>query len=79
VFGFSVIQNVVERLVEIDTEGALVPRLTTGWHWLDDRTLEVRRRQGVTFHSGEVFNAATVKHNWEQHWSVRKQTAGMQE
>jgi peptide/nickel transport system substrate-binding protein len=76
VFGFSVAQNVVEHLVEIDTEGTLVPRLAAGWHWLDDRTLEVRLRQGVTFHNGEVFDAAIVKHNWDeylrlqQHWGA---------
>jgi hypothetical protein len=45
VFGFSVAQNVVEHLVEVDTEGTLVPRLATGWHWLDDRTPEVSLRQ----------------------------------
>jgi peptide/nickel transport system substrate-binding protein len=66
VFGFSVAQNVVEHLVEVDTEGTLVPRLATGWHWLDDRTLEVSLRQGVAFHNGEVFDAAIVKHNWDE-------------
>jgi peptide/nickel transport system substrate-binding protein len=66
VFGFSVAQNVVEHLVEVDPEGMLVPRLATGWHWLDDRTLEVSLRPGVTFHNGEVFDAAIVKHNWDE-------------
>jgi peptide/nickel transport system substrate-binding protein len=76
VFGFSVAQNVVEHLVEIDTEGTLVPRLATGWRWLDDRTLEMSLRQGGTFHNGEVFDAAIVKHNWDeylrlqQHWGA---------
>jgi peptide/nickel transport system substrate-binding protein len=61
-----VAQNVVEHLVEVDTEGRLVPRLATRWHWVDDRTLEVSLRQRVTFHNGEVFDAAIVKHNWDE-------------
>src|SRR5262249_55790689 len=49
--------NVFEHLVELDKDGQLVPGLATGWRWLDDRTLEVTLRQGVTFHNGEVFDA----------------------
>jgi len=29
-----------EHLIELDKDGNLVPRLATGWRWLDDRTLE---------------------------------------
>ena len=32
--------NVFEHLMEIDKDGALVPRLATSWQWLNDRTLE---------------------------------------
>ena len=49
IFGFFVMQNVVEHLVKIDTDGALVPRLATAWRWLDDRTLEMSLRHAVTF------------------------------
>jgi peptide/nickel transport system substrate-binding protein len=52
--------------MEVDPEGKLVPRLATGWRWLDDRTLEVTLRQGVKFHNGEVFDAAIVKLNWDE-------------
>ncbi len=38
----SVTLNVFEHLVEAGLDGKLVPRLATGWRWLDDRTLEVR-------------------------------------
>jgi ABC-type transport system substrate-binding protein len=58
--------NVFEHLMEIDKEGKLVPRLATAWQWLDDRTLEMTLRQGVTFHNGEVFDADIVKLNWEE-------------
>src|SRR5262245_7091423 len=62
----SITFNVFEHLVELDKDGQLVPRLATGWQWLDDRTLEFTLRQGVTFHNGEVFDAEIVKLNWDE-------------
>jgi peptide/nickel transport system substrate-binding protein len=52
--------------MELDKDGTLVPRLATRWQWVDDRTLDITLRQGVTFHNGEVFDAAIVKLNWEE-------------
>jgi ABC-type transport system substrate-binding protein len=62
----SIAWNIFDHLVEIDKDGTLVPRLATGWQWLDDRTLEMTLRQGVTFHNGEVFDADIVKLNWDE-------------
>lgn len=62
----TVVYNVFEHLLELDAEGQLVPHLATGWRWLDDRTLEVTLRQGVKFHNGEVFDAESVKLNWDE-------------
>ena len=62
----SITLNVFEHLMELDKDGKLVPRLATGWQWLDDRTLEVTLRQGVTFHNGEAFEAEIVKLNWDE-------------
>ena len=59
--------NVFEHLMEIDKDGTLVPRLATAWQWLDDRTLELTLRRGVTFHNGEVFDADIVKLNWDEY------------
>ena len=64
--------NVFEHLVEIDKDGKLVPRLATGWRWLDDRTLEMTLRQGVTFHNGEVFDADIVKLNLEENTRLQQ-------
>jgi ABC-type transport system substrate-binding protein len=64
--------NVFEHLLELDPEGALVPRLATGWRWLDERTLEVTLRQGVRFHNGEVFDAEIVKLNWEENTRLQQ-------
>jgi len=64
--------NVFEHLMELDKDGKLVPRLATSWRWLDDRTLEVKLRQGVKFHNGEVFDAEIVKLNWEENTRLRQ-------
>ena len=64
--------NVFEHLIEIDKDGTLVPRLATGWRWLDDQTLEMTLRQGVTFHNGEVFDAEIVKLNMAESTQLRQ-------
>jgi peptide/nickel transport system substrate-binding protein len=63
----SIALNVFDRLIEIDADGTLVPRLATAWQWHDDHTLEVTLRQGVKFHNGEDFDARIVKFNWESY------------
>jgi ABC-type transport system substrate-binding protein len=68
----SVVFNVFDHLMELNPDGTLVPRLATGWQWLDDRTLEVTLRQGVRFHNGEVFDAEIVKLNWEENTRLRQ-------
>ncbi|MDX6751502.1 ABC transporter substrate-binding protein [Geminicoccaceae bacterium 1502E] len=40
--------------------GEYVPLLATSWEWVDDKTLDVELRQGVTFHNGEPFDADDV-------------------
>ena len=64
--------NVFEHLIEVDKVGNLVPRLATSWRWLDDRTVEFKLRQGVTFHNGEIFDAEIVKLNWDENTRVRQ-------
>jgi peptide/nickel transport system substrate-binding protein len=64
--------NVFEHLMEMDKDGALVPRLATSWQWRDDRTLEVQLRQGVKFHNGEVLDAEIVKLNWDENTRLRQ-------
>lgn len=64
--------NVFEHLMELDKNGQLIPRLATSWRWLNDHTLEVTLRQGVTFHNGEIFDAEIVKLNWEENVRLRQ-------
>src|SRR5262249_37489335 len=68
--------NVFEHLVELDKDGQMVPGLATGCRWLDDRTLEVTLRQGVTFHNGEVFDAEIVKLNVEENLRLEQPFRG---
>lgn len=67
-----IVLNMFEHLVEVGKEGTLVPRLATGWRWLDDRVLEMTLRQGVIFHNGEVFDAEIVKLNWEENLRLKQ-------
>jgi ABC-type transport system substrate-binding protein len=62
----TIVYNVFEHLMELDKDGKLVPRLAAEWRWQNDRTLEVRLRQGVKFHNGEAFDAEIVKLNWDE-------------
>jgi len=62
----SIVLNIFEHLVEFSKDGMLVPRLASGWRWLDDRTLEMTLRQGVTFHNGEVFDAEIIGLNCDE-------------
>jgi ABC-type transport system substrate-binding protein len=68
----TVVLNVFEHLLDFDESGQLVPRLATGWRWLDDRTLDLTLRQGVKFHNGEPFDAASVKLNWDENTRVQQ-------
>ncbi|HEX9867732.1 MAG TPA: ABC transporter substrate-binding protein, partial [Candidatus Tectomicrobia bacterium] len=68
----SIALNLFDRLIDLDADGNLVPRLATGWRWLDDHILEVVLRQRVTFDNGEVLDAEIVKRNWEAYTRLRQ-------
>jgi peptide/nickel transport system substrate-binding protein len=42
------------------TTGKYEGNLATSWKWVDDTTLELKLREGVTFHNGEEFDADDV-------------------
>ncbi len=52
--------NIFDGLVDRGTDLKIRPGLATEWTYTDDRTLEFKLRQGVTFHNGEPFNADAV-------------------
>lgn len=54
-----------DTLVERDVAtGEYKGALATGWHWVDDKTLELKLREGVTFHNGEAFDADDVVYTY---------------
>ena len=54
-------ENVVENLIRFDFETAeMKPGLATSWRMVDDVTMELQIREGVTCHNGEEFNAEDV-------------------
>ena len=62
-------ENVYERLIERDLvdPSIFVPRLAASLpRLIDETTWELELRRGISFHSGEPFNAAAVKHSFER-------------
>ena len=57
----TIIQQMFEGLVRLDTEGRIEPALAVKWRWVDPLTLEFSLRDGVRFHNGEVFDAEAVR------------------
>lgn len=59
--GVILARHVWDGLVYRDIDsGDYVGNLATEWHWIDDKTLEFKLREGVVFHNGEPFNADDV-------------------
>ncbi|PYO58671.1 MAG: hypothetical protein DMD83_02750, partial [Candidatus Rokuibacteriota bacterium] len=56
------VEHMYDRLVDRDPKTYKpAPMLATGWKVVNDTTWEFALRQGVKFHNGEPFNAASVK------------------
>ena len=59
--------NVLETLTKIQPDGSVAPLLAESWTVTPDcKTYTFKLRQGVKFHNGEPFNAATVKFSFER-------------
>jgi peptide/nickel transport system substrate-binding protein len=65
--GRLVFTSLCDKLVDIDENLKIVPRLATEWKFSEDgKTVTMKLRQGVTFHDGEKFDAAAAKYNLER-------------
>lgn len=71
--GFPLTNNSFDTLIRRDfganeagTSAKLVPGLATSWRRIDDLTLEVTLREGVTFHNGAAPTSADVKFTFER-------------
>ena len=59
--GILMSRTVFDGLLYRDPETSeYLPNLATSWTWIDDTTLELDLKQGVTFHNGEPFDADDV-------------------
>jgi len=67
----SVAVNYAEGLVALDKDNNFVPCLAEGWRWIDERTIELKLKRGVSFHNGEAFNAEVVRINWEAYKTLK--------
>jgi ABC-type transport system substrate-binding protein len=68
----SITWNTMEELVRVDRDGRMVPNLAANWRWVDDRTLELKLRQGVAFQDGEQLTAKVFRRSFDevQRWTV---------
>ena len=58
--------NVYDRLIEVNPQNEFEPGLATEWTRIDDKTIELKLRQGVKFHDGSDFTAEDVKAAYER-------------
>src|SRR5881628_1495809 len=77
------IRQVYESLVDVDARGKPAPGLALSWKAVSPLAWEFTLRPGVTFHTGEPFNADTVLFNLDRmfrrnldRWGVKDVTAG---
>lgn len=70
--GRIVFEALCDKLVDINADLTIVPKLATEWSWNDTSTeLTMKLREGVVYHDGTPFDAESVKANIQ-----RMQTLG---
>jgi peptide/nickel transport system substrate-binding protein len=70
--GRIVFAGLCDKLFDLDEKLNIVPQLATSYKWsADNKSLEIKLRDGVTFHDGEKLDAAAVKYNLERHKNMK--------
>src|SRR4030043_1884198 len=63
----SIIEHMVEPLLELTPKGEIAPRLVEKWGVSSDATeFTLKLRKGIKFHDGQPFNAEAVKVNFDR-------------
>ena len=66
--GRIVFAGLCDKLFDLDEKLNVVPQLATSYKWsADNKALEIKLRDGVTFHDGEKMDATAVKFNLDRH------------
>ena len=64
---FEILYNTYEALIQVDTEGKLVPSLAGDWEVGEDgKKFIFKLKEGVTFHDGSAFTAKDVQFTFER-------------
>jgi peptide/nickel transport system substrate-binding protein len=63
---FNVHQCMFDLLLRRNEEGKIVGNLAKDYEWLNDKTMRIHLREGVTFHNGDRFTASDVKWSLEE-------------
>jgi peptide/nickel transport system substrate-binding protein len=70
--GRIVFVGLCDKLFDLDEKLNIVPQLATSYKWSgDNKSLEIKLREGVTFHDGEKFDADAVKYNLQRHKDMK--------
>lgn len=59
----NVSTQIVQKLLMYDNDGQIIPYLAESWEQLDDVTIQLKLREGVTFTNGEPLDAAAVEYS----------------
>ena len=62
--------NMCDSLFTYNDKLAIIPRLATGYEWVDSKTLVVHLRPNVQFQDGTPVDAASVKYSLERHGTM---------
>jgi ABC-type transport system substrate-binding protein len=62
----SITWNTMEELVRVDENGRTVPTLAKSWRWIDNKTVEFKLRDGVTFHDDEKFTGPVFRRSFDE-------------
>ncbi|AQZ53688.1 MULTISPECIES: ABC transporter substrate-binding protein [Martelella] len=69
--GRHVLQSLCDKIVDIDEQGQIAPKLATSWEWNDDSTaLTLHLRDDAVFHDGTPINAEAIKYNLERNLNM---------
>ncbi len=64
----QVFQSIFDKLVNLDSQGNIIPELAESWEIsADGKIYTFHLRKDVTFHDGTTFNAKAVKFNLDRY------------